>query len=86
MIQKKVSVSIVARPSKNIIYKTTYHYWRNWIRKILIDGNIKSYKFYKDKIGYSGEISVDSKDVDFAKKLFADYIKQHPEIKEMWWS
>ena len=67
------------------VFKTTYYFWRFWVKQILIDGKIKKYRFVKDEVGYTGKIALDKPEVETAKKVLADYQTKHPDTTEMWW-
>ena len=66
------------------VFKTTYYFWRFWVKQILIDGKIKKYRFVKDEVGYTGKIAIDKPEVETAKKVLAEYKTKHPDTKEMW--
>jgi hypothetical protein len=82
--KKEVSTAPVKAVWTNI-YKTTYFYWRNWIKEILITGKVKKYRFVKDDGSYNGNIAVDKAEVDTAKKILHNYKSKNPDVKEMWW-
>lgn len=65
-----------------VLCKTSYHYWRNWLKEILKDTGAK---FNKDEKGWKGSISITKTDIDKAKKLLTDYKTKNPETKELWW-
>jgi hypothetical protein len=86
---KKKNVVEIAPAKKEMVglFKTTYHYYRNWVKYILAGGKLKGFRFVKDDAGYTGKISVLKTEVDNAKKVLADY-KSKPENKEgvdLWW-
>ena len=43
----------------NNMYKTTYYWWRFWLKNLLIKGKIRKYRFVKDTVGYTGHIAID---------------------------
>ena len=63
-----------------VLCKTSYHYYRNWLRELLKDAEPK---FVKDEKGWKGSITVAKADVEKAKKLLADYKTKNPETKEL---
>ena len=67
------------------VFKTTYYFWRFWVKQILIDGKIKKYRFVKDEVGYTGKIAIDKPEVETAKKVLAEYKIKNPDTKDMWW-
>lgn len=67
------------------LFKTTYFYWRNWIKDILINGKVKKYRFIKEADTYNGYIAVSKTEKDAAKKVLADYKSKNLDTKEMWW-
>jgi 3-phosphoglycerate kinase len=84
----KATAEVSTAPLKSVltnIYKTTYNYWRHWVKEILITGKVKKYRFVKDDGTYNGSIAVDKTEVDAAKKVLAEYKKKNPDIKDMWW-
>lgn len=86
--KNKKKVAAVAAPKKIEminIFKTTYGYWRYWVKNILADGAISKYRFVKDEGSYNGRIAVSKPDVDKAKKILADYKTKNPDTVEMWW-
>ena len=40
------------------IFKTTYGYYRYWVKNILADGGVIKYRFIKNPDSYAGVISV----------------------------
>ena len=66
------------------LFKTTYHYYRNWVKHIL-QGKVIGFKFIKDKIGWEGSISVPKSEINKAKSVLQEYKSKNPEAKEMWW-
>ena len=67
------------------IFKTCYHYYRNWIREILTTGKVDKFRFVKDEIGYTGEIAVNKPEVEKAKKVLKEYKAKNPNTVDMWW-
>ena len=67
------------------VFKTTYYFWRFWVKQILIEGKTKKYRFVKDEVGYTGKIAIDKPEVEAAKKVLADYQTKQPDTTEMWW-
>jgi hypothetical protein len=85
---KTASKAVKEAPKKtewNNIYKTTYYFWRFWLKDLLIKGKIKKYRFVKDEVGYTGHIAIDKPEVEAAHKVLADYKTKNPDIKDMWW-
>ena len=66
------------------VFTTSYYFWRNWIKAVLIEGKIKKYRFVKDEVGYTGNIAIDKPEVDAAKKVLATYKTKNPDKVEMW--
>lgn len=67
------------------VFKTTYYFWRFWVKQILVKGKIKKYRFVKDEVGYKGHIAIDKSEVEAAHKVLADYKIKNPDTKDMWW-
>ncbi len=80
--EKKAEVkAAVSKPAKTemvAIFKTTYGYYRYWVKNILADGGIIKYRFIKNPDSYAGVISVAKAEADKAKKVLAEYKKQNP--------
>ncbi len=77
----------VIKPTKTemvTIFKTTYGYYRYWIKNILADGGIIKYRFIKNPDSYAGIISVAKAEAEKAKKVLAEYKKQNPGTVSMW--
>lgn len=68
-----------------VIGKTTYHYFRNWVKDILRDGKVEGFRFVKDEVGFNGTLQVDKKHEDKAKKVLATYREKNLDVVEMWW-
>ena len=66
------------------IFKTTYYWWRFWVKDILKSGKINKARFVKDEVGYTGKIAVQKTEVEAAKKVLADYKTKNPDTVEMW--
>jgi len=66
------------------IFKTSYFYWRFWVKEILITGKINKARFVRNEVGYSGNIAVQKTEVDAAKKVLADYKVKKPDTVDMW--
>ena len=89
MEKKKNETKVVAvEAPKKIewinIFKTTYGYWRHWVKYILKDGGIIKFRFVKDAESYDGKIAIAKPEVEKAKKVLADYQKKNPNTVEMW--
>ena len=60
--EKKAEVkAAVSKPAKTemvAIFKTTYGYYRYWVKNILADGGVIKYRFIKNPDSYAGVISV----------------------------
>ena len=86
--EKKAEVkAAVSKPAKTemvAIFKTTYGYYRYWVKIILADGGIIKYRFIKYPDSYAGVISVAKAEADKAKKVLAEYKKQNPGTVSMW--
>ena len=86
--EKKESVKApVSKPAKTemvTIFKSTYGYYRYWVKNILADGGIIKYRFIKNPDSYAGVISVAKVEADKAKKVLAEYKKQNPGTVSMW--
>lgn len=87
MTKKKSEKKAAVAPTKKIemtnIFKTTYFYWRYWIKDYL-KGKVKA-RFVKEEVGYNGKIAVQKTEVDTAKKMLADYKTKNPDTKDLWW-
>jgi lipopolysaccharide export LptBFGC system permease protein LptF len=67
--EKKAAVvkAPVSKPAKTemvAIFKTTYGYYRYWVKNILADGGIIKYKFIKNPDSYAGVLSVAKADAE----------------------
>ena len=85
---KKGNVAVKdEKPTKEMVnvFKTSYHYYRNWVKEILKDGKVNDFKFVKDKIGWKGSISVPKKNEEAIKKVLSDYKTKNPDIVPLWW-
>ena len=83
--EKKVAA--VAAPKKIemiCIFKTTYGYWRYWVKNILADGGVGKFRFVKDEGSYNGKIAVEKTQVERAKQVLGDYKKKNPDTVVMW--
>ena len=83
--EKKVAA--VAAPTKIEwinIFKTTYGYWRYWVKNILADGGVIKFRFVKDEGSYNGKIAVGKPEVEKAKKVLAEYKTKNPDTVVMW--
>ena len=80
-------VAVVAPKKIEIknIFKTTYYYWRFWVKQILINGKIKKYRFIKDAVGYSGNIAVQKTEIENAKKILVEYKIKNQDTVDMLW-
>ena len=67
------------------LFKTTYFYWRHWIKDLLVNGKIKNYRFVKEPDTYNGDIAVSKQEKETAKKVLAEYKSKNPDTKDMWW-
>ena len=83
--EKKVAVVAAPKKIEMInIFKTTYGYWRYWVKNILADGGVNKFRFVKDEGSYNGKIAVQKNEVDTAKKVLADFKNKNPDTVEMW--
>ncbi len=83
--KKKVVEPAPTKKTMVNIFTTTYHRYRHWVRFILTEGKINSFRFVKDEIGYTGKLSIEKTEVDNAKKVLADYKIKNPDTVDMWW-
>ena len=83
--KKKAEVATETTKDMVVLFKTTYHRYRHWIKSILGDGKISKFAFKKDEVGYTGVISVERSEVEKAKQILADYKAKNPDTVEMWW-
>lgn len=67
------------------LVKTSYHYFRHYVKYILIEGNISKPIFKKNETGWHGVISVSKAELEKAKKILSDYKLKNIHIKDMWW-
>ena len=67
------------------VFTTSYYFWRNWVKAVLIEGKIKKYRFVKDEVGYTGNIAINKPEVEASKKVLADYKIKNKDTKDMWW-
>lgn len=72
---KKIEVAILG--------KTTYHYFRNFIRPLFKSNLIISAKFVKVE-GYNGHISISKAEKVKAAKLIADKVKADGSVDLIW--
>lgn len=83
--EKKVVAEVVTKKVEWVnLFKTTYYYWRYFIKAILIEGKIKKYRFVKDEIGYTGKIAVQKNEAINAKKVLGNYKSKHANELDMW--
>jgi len=80
----KASITTPVKTEMVTIFKTTYGYYRYWVKNILAGGGIIKYRFIKNPDSYAGVISVAKPEADKAKKVLAEYKKQNPETVSMW--
>jgi len=83
--EKKVAA--VAAPTKIEwinIFKTTYGYWRYWVKNILADGGVIKFRFVKDEGSYNGKIATAKSEVQKAKQVLTEYKTKNPDTVEMW--
>ena len=85
MKKKSVVVKTTSKKEMVNLFKTSYHYYRNWVKYILSDGKINSFRFLKDEVGWTGIISVPKSEVDRAKSILKDFRIKNPETIELWW-
>lgn len=84
--EKKVPAVATPKKIEMInIFKTTYGYWRHWVKNILKDGGVLKFRFVKDEDSYNGKIAVAKPEVEKGKKILADYKTKNPDTKDMWW-
>lgn len=83
--EKTVAVIAPTKTEWVNVSKTTYYFWRFWVKQILSDGKIKKYRFVKDEVGYTGKIAINKPEVDACKKVLADYKTKNKGTKDMWW-
>jgi len=74
-----------AKPEMINVFKTSYHYYRNWVKQILTEGKIQGFRFLKDEVGWKGFLSVPKTNVEATKKVLTDFKTKHPDTIEMWW-
>lgn len=82
---KKVAIVPPAKNEMVKLFKTSYHYYRNWIKAILIEGDVKNFRFLKSKIGWSGVIIVSKTEVEKAKITLNDYKIKNVDVVKLWW-
>ena len=82
--EKKVALVAPKKIEMINIFKTTYNYYRHWVKVILADGGLIKFRFVKDEGSYNGKIAVAKPEVDKAKKVLADYKTKNPDTVEMW--
>ena len=83
--KKKAVENALAKNEMVDLFKTTYHYFRNWVKYILAEGKVNRFRFVKNETGYDGKISVSKSEVDTAKKVLAEYKTKNKDIADMWW-
>jgi len=95
--EKKSTIKSITQAVKDVIkksvkkdelefglYRTTYHYWRNWVKDIFQSKNIQS-RFVKDEKGFGGSIYVLKSETDKIKKMLKEYQAKHSEEVDLWW-
>ena len=82
--EKKVAVEAPKKIEMINIFKTTYGYWRYWVKNILADGGISKFRFAKDEGSYNGKIAVAKPEAEKAKKVLAEYKTKNPDTVVMW--
>ena len=83
--EKKVTDTAPTKAEWVNVFKTSYYFWRFWIRTILIEGKVKKYRFVKDEVGYTGNIAINKPEVEAGKKVLAEYKTKNKDTKDMWW-
>lgn len=68
------------------VAKTTYHYWRNFVKYILEEGGVEGYRFVKDADSFNGQIMVMNSSFVEVKEVLAKYKKEHKDEVELWWN
>ncbi len=85
---KKNTVALVVAATKVVMVnlaKTSYHYYRHFIKAILTDGKVSKFRFVKNDAGWHGVVSVDKVELDKAKKVFSDYKSKNVDTADLWW-
>ncbi|HTB52939.1 MAG TPA: hypothetical protein VK718_09220 [Ferruginibacter sp.] len=85
---KENKMVAIVPPTKNEmvkLFKTSYHYYRNWVKDILIEGDVKKFRFLKDRTGWTGIITISKSEVDNAKAVLKDYRTKNTETIKLWW-
>jgi hypothetical protein len=82
-VSKKTAKNATSETSVHLA-KTSYHFWRNWVKDILHNGKITSAKFVKENVGYDGAISVSSAEFSKAKAVLEKYKKDNADTVDMW--
>lgn len=68
---------------KVALAKCSYHYYRNWVKDILTEAG-HSPSFKKEKESYDGTIFISVSELLDAKKTLNNYVKENPNVVEMW--
>jgi len=86
-MNKKEKMVIIPPVKKEMVtlVKTSYHYYRNWIKSILSEGAVKDFKFLKDKTGWNGTIIISKIEIEKARFVLKDFKLINPDIIELWW-
>ena len=82
---EEVETTLDFKPEMIEIFKTTYGYYRYWVKNILADGGIKKFRFVKDVESYNGKIAVAKTEIEKAKKALADYRTKNPDNVKICW-
>lgn len=79
----KTATKKVAKSEPISVVKTTYHFWRNWLKDIT--STVKGARFVKEKVGYNGVISVpDEASKAKLEKVLAAWKKKNPDTVDLW--
>ncbi len=84
---KKKEQKVIESPKMVNLFKTSYHYYRNFVKEILKDAKVNGFRFVKDgKMGgWKGFISIPSTETEKAKKVLAEFKTKNPDTIDLWW-
>ncbi|OJW82082.1 MAG: hypothetical protein BGO69_15910 [Bacteroidetes bacterium 46-16] len=73
----------VAKTEPIAVAKTTYHFWRNWVKDIA--SSVKGARFAKEKVGYNGVITVpDDASKTKLLKALETWKKKNTDTVDLW--
>lgn len=82
---KKKEKKVEENPKRINLFQSSYHFYRNSIKQILLKGKVNGFRFVKNEKDWNGFISIPPTEIEKAKKVLADYKTKNPDEVSMWW-